>query len=417
MLIRLCFLVILISGCSLSSSPVIRITETPAAVVIVVTATHTALPTSTPTNVVPTDAATYSVPTASIPPCSSRTDWTIYTVSPGDTLSGIAQRTGSTVNELASANCLRNANSISVGQQLRVPRPLVPVSPTTPLVVTPMPPTPFPELPVYFSDGNPPYDQCVVILGLNHTPQTTPLFFAADSNQPMNVNMGNWGLYMSSVNGFHQIVMYPSELPRNVFVRASDTSLVGAGCSGPKTTSITQGTIQIAPHMAAQSQSFDLRAGDVVTLTWINAPGGLIDVSFHLLQNDGTRTILASDAIESDGWSVQWSVPYNLTGYTIQAEGRGMNSAAFDFASALPVNVFSNSDPNWVCVAQNSAPLPIRERPDTTSSVIGELPTNTQWLVTAYSASANSNDDWIGIHSGGWVLTSSQVYLTGTCPF
>lgn len=54
--------------------------------------------------------------------CFIRTDWPIYVVRVGDTLLRIAQRTGSTVTELAYANCLPNANLVYVGQQLRVPR-------------------------------------------------------------------------------------------------------------------------------------------------------------------------------------------------------------------------------------------------------------------------------------------------------
>ncbi|MFN8564591.1 MAG: Gmad2 immunoglobulin-like domain-containing protein, partial [Anaerolineae bacterium] len=59
--------------------------------------------------------------------CFVRTDWPIYVVKVGDTLLRIAQRTGSTVTELAFANCLPNANLVYVGQQLRVPR--LPVTP------------------------------------------------------------------------------------------------------------------------------------------------------------------------------------------------------------------------------------------------------------------------------------------------
>jgi LysM repeat protein len=60
--------------------------------------------------------------------CSPRTDWTTtYSVAAGDTLFSIAQQVGSTVTELARANCLTNASVIVVGQQLRVPNP--PASP------------------------------------------------------------------------------------------------------------------------------------------------------------------------------------------------------------------------------------------------------------------------------------------------
>lgn len=67
------------------------------------------------------------------PNCTARTDWPIYTVVAGDTLGTIAQRVGSTVNELTTGNCLANANSIQVGQQLRVPR--LPQTTTKPEVV------------------------------------------------------------------------------------------------------------------------------------------------------------------------------------------------------------------------------------------------------------------------------------------
>lgn len=61
--------------------------------------------------------------------CGVRTDWPVYIVQRGDTLSRIAQRTGSSTGELALGNCLNNVNIIEVGQQLRVPR--------QPIVITP----------------------------------------------------------------------------------------------------------------------------------------------------------------------------------------------------------------------------------------------------------------------------------------
>jgi hypothetical protein len=66
--------------------------------------------------------------------CGVRSDWPVYIVQRGDTLSRIAQRVGSSTAELAQGNCLNNVNVIEVGQQLRVPR--------QPIIITPMPPTP-----------------------------------------------------------------------------------------------------------------------------------------------------------------------------------------------------------------------------------------------------------------------------------
>ncbi|MBK8047280.1 MAG: LysM peptidoglycan-binding domain-containing protein [Anaerolineales bacterium] len=66
--------------------------------------------------------------------CQVRTDWPVYIVQPGDTLTWIAQNTGSTVAELVQANCLAEPAVIYVGQPLHVPR-LPGVTP--PVIATP----------------------------------------------------------------------------------------------------------------------------------------------------------------------------------------------------------------------------------------------------------------------------------------
>jgi LysM repeat protein len=63
--------------------------------------------------------------------CTVRTDWVNYTVQANDNLSSIASRAGTTVNELVTANCLTDANTIRQGQTLVVPR--------TPATFTPGP--------------------------------------------------------------------------------------------------------------------------------------------------------------------------------------------------------------------------------------------------------------------------------------
>ncbi len=83
--------------------------------------------------VTPTVVALPTVP----PNCTARTDWPEYRVAAGDTLSGIATRTGSTVQQLAQANCLADVNAIRVGQVLRVPRIPAVVAPTATQTRTP----------------------------------------------------------------------------------------------------------------------------------------------------------------------------------------------------------------------------------------------------------------------------------------
>ena len=62
--------------------------------------------------------------------CAPRTDWPVYVVVAGDTLFSVAQKTGSSVGELMTANCLSTPNVILVGQRLYVPN--LPTSGTPP---------------------------------------------------------------------------------------------------------------------------------------------------------------------------------------------------------------------------------------------------------------------------------------------
>lgn len=66
----------------------------------------------------------------------------LYTVQPGDTLSAIAERFNTTVEELVAANGLTDPNALQTGQTLLIPSLL-----RTPVVGTPVPPgTPTPTL-------------------------------------------------------------------------------------------------------------------------------------------------------------------------------------------------------------------------------------------------------------------------------
>ncbi|MFC0434582.1 GH25 family lysozyme [Kutzneria buriramensis] len=62
-----------------------------------------------------------SAPTQPTPPSAPSDGWVAYTVVAGDTLSAIAERTGTTWQELASRNNIPNPNLIRVGQVIQVP--------------------------------------------------------------------------------------------------------------------------------------------------------------------------------------------------------------------------------------------------------------------------------------------------------
>lgn len=92
------------------------------------TPSRTPVPSATPT---PTLQIAVTIPglrgaesptPSTTPGCTPRADWKLtYTVQFDDTLSAIAARYGTWVDELAAANCIVDKNLIVVGQVLRVP--------------------------------------------------------------------------------------------------------------------------------------------------------------------------------------------------------------------------------------------------------------------------------------------------------
>ena len=90
--------------------------------------------TAEPATATPTETATPTVtPTATATPIT-------YQILPGDTLESIAQRHGSTVEEIAAQNNIANVHQIDVGVILVIPTPIPPTPTATPLpTVTPIP--------------------------------------------------------------------------------------------------------------------------------------------------------------------------------------------------------------------------------------------------------------------------------------
>jgi LysM repeat protein len=79
-----------------------------------------------PTTTTPAATAVATQPTTAT--CTIRSEWPTYVVQPGDTVFKISQLVGSTVDELATANCLTDARRIDVGQVLHVPVTIVPTA-------------------------------------------------------------------------------------------------------------------------------------------------------------------------------------------------------------------------------------------------------------------------------------------------
>ncbi len=132
-------------ACSLSTNePAATPTPQPTSIGALSTPTPTGQPTQTTTPAATnTPFPTQTPLPTSAPTCFQRTDWPAYVVQAGDTLFGIALWTGTTVDQLALANCLANPNAISAGQVLRVPRIPPVVVPTSTSIPIPECPTPW----------------------------------------------------------------------------------------------------------------------------------------------------------------------------------------------------------------------------------------------------------------------------------
>jgi LysM repeat protein len=113
-------------ACNLGSPINPRTTPTRPPTLVAVINTSTPNPTMTPTT-----SSSDSDSGQISPGCIPRGDWPTMTVGQGDTLSGIASRTGTTVDDLVSANCMTDANALIAGQSLRVPVVPVAVVPTS----------------------------------------------------------------------------------------------------------------------------------------------------------------------------------------------------------------------------------------------------------------------------------------------
>jgi len=104
--------------------------------IIPIYSTPTPTPTASPTSVLPTPTPTISPtsapPTPTPTPSPTPGGEVIYIVQPGDTLSSIAQRFGTTVAAIVAANDIANPDLIWVGQRLIIPIGGTPVPTLTP---------------------------------------------------------------------------------------------------------------------------------------------------------------------------------------------------------------------------------------------------------------------------------------------
>ncbi|WP_238625528.1 LysM peptidoglycan-binding domain-containing protein [Aggregatilinea lenta] len=315
-------------ACSLSSGDEANPTPTRIPIVLTPTGAVTMTPTFvilTPTPL-PTGAAlpyTTSIPATQIN-CTPQTGWAVYTVAAGDTLGVIAAVTGSTVAQLASANCLTNTELIYVGQQLRVPQ--------APPVATAIP-TSNPQLPIYST-------------ALTVDPHWTDLNGRAITySEAVRVNAGEVlnaatvAFYVNDPSGGPAIGIGSDTDPYDGAFVDYDFPAAGAytfqavaanevGTLSSTTFTVTydpayqppggqRNLLTITPIISTAGGWYTLQGGATVTVTWPDGPVGALKVDFTFSPTSGSSaaTVIGTDSAPADGSTITWAVPSATAGY------------------------------------------------------------------------------------------------------
>ncbi len=267
------------------------------------------------------------LPTQALPTqvnCTPFTTWPVYTVVAGDTLGQIAQRSGTTVQQLVAANCLANSELIYAGQQLYVP--------VLPATVTPAPTaipaaTANPNMPVFGqalsadqhwidSTGRAvTYYQTVrVSVGVVRNAITVDFYV----NDPANGSAVFIGADVDPWDGAFVDYTFPAPgdytfqaVAENEFVRLNSSIFTvrydpSFNPPGGQTNALT-----ITPNKGYANGWYTLQAGATVTITWPDAPIGAtrIDFSFAPTGTGITPQVIGSDLSPQDGALIAWVVP------------------------------------------------------------------------------------------------------------
>jgi LysM repeat protein len=279
-------------------SPTPRVTQTPR-------------PTNTPQRVVSSGGTTA---------CTPRSNWQLYTVAAGDTLGSIARRTGTTISELTTANCLRDPNSINTGQQLRVPvapQPNTPVpSPTGSLDISPI---------VANVSGSFELQSGVTVTirwwgaptssgGASFVDfyLTNPDGYTQLMNRDNNLNDGaafNW-IVPPALNGQVSALAYRTN--GSVVSQTSNQGVFVRG-SNPNQP-VSTGYVAVDPYLYAEGGGYTLKTDETTRLSWPEAPRDSARVDFIVRNPDGSTDILGTDNTVMDGTSITWKVPRDLNG-------------------------------------------------------------------------------------------------------
>lgn len=320
----------------IAASPTSAVTVTPTFVILTPTPMPTGAALPNPTAIPPTQAN-----------CFPQTGWPVYTVVPGDTLSLIAQRIGSTVSQLATANCLTNPELIFVGQQLYVPQ-LPPAATAVP--------TQNPSLPIYRAalTVDPHWTD------VNGRAVTYSEGVRVNAGEVLNADAVNF--YVNDPGGGPAIaigsdvdpwdgafVEYNFPAPGSYTFQAVALNDVGTLPSTTFTINYDpayqppggqRNLLTITPVVSVNGGWYTLQRGITVSIGWPDGPVGATRVDFTLTPADGNTDnaqVIGTDLNPADGSAITWNVPAGLLG-RIQAHATMPDNSV---VSSEIVNVMS----------------------------------------------------------------------------
>lgn len=251
------------------------------------------------------------------PTCIWRTSWPVYTVARGDTLSRIAQRIGSSANELTTANCLTNPNLLEVGQRLYVPRLPVYRGSAGALQVTNLSPT------SPYSYTAQPGATIILAWPEVNTQGVTRVEFYVEYTAPVR---------QQQTLGADTYLADGAALNINVTQHDSIAVLRAAAFSGsqlvqdtatPITVTVARnpvydiGQVVITPSTPLQGNRWRVTAGTTVTLSWAQASQQALYVEFWMYPDQGGASaaqLLGVDNNPGNGAAIQWAAPAGTAG-------------------------------------------------------------------------------------------------------
>ncbi len=249
-----------------------------------------------------------------------------------------------------------------------------------------------------------------------------PLFSQADIYSPMNAILGNWAHWEREVNDLYEVIVYPDTGPLRGYVQTMNVNLQGPGCPDAFLPPlVTQGTITVSSYIRADAGIYTLRAGEQVTLRWQLPPDMLQEATFYTETLRGTRVSLGTDTTPGDGFAIQWTVPANLEGERLFAEGAASNPSVS--RARTEVTTVYSANTQGQCIVNILGDVPVYAAPDLNTAIIGQLSSGMNIPYVTVNPAG-----WLGIQltppapgapltePTGWLAPGSNMRYSASCP-